>query len=63
MKTYRVHIKNNESVLFFEGEAFDEYEAIDAAQAAYYSKYPECDGNFVEWSVSVSKEHDPIIED
>ena len=50
MHKYQVYIKNTDSC-FFEGEAVDRYEAIAQAEAGYYERYPECEGEIVEWSV------------
>jgi hypothetical protein len=50
MKTYQVYIKNTD-LCFFDGEASSTEDAITSAEAEYYEKYPECEGETVEWSV------------
>ncbi|MFZ2171741.1 MAG: hypothetical protein WAW61_19130 [Methylococcaceae bacterium] len=54
MQTYRVYLKNTDSC-FFDGEASSRENAIAQAEAEYYEKYPECEGEIVEWSVVEQK--------
>jgi hypothetical protein len=50
MQAYRVYIKNTDSC-YFDGEASSREDAIAQAEAEYYEKYPECEGEIVEWSI------------
>ena len=61
MNIYQVYIKDTDS-MFFHGESFDQDQAIESANSAYYSKYPECIGDIVEWSVSVMEENNIDID-
>jgi hypothetical protein len=51
MATYQVYIKDTDSC-FFDDYAVSEDDAIEQAEEAYYEKYPEEEGNPVEWSVN-----------
>ena len=47
---YQVYIKDTAS-LFFDGESASKDDAIAHAEEAYYEKYPEDEGNLIDWSV------------
>jgi len=47
---YQVYMKDTAS-LFFDGESASKDDAIAHAEEAYYEKYPEDEGNSIEWSV------------
>ncbi len=52
---YQVYLHGTSS-MFFEGESATKDDAIAHAEEAYYEKYPEDEGNSVEWSVVEIKE-------
>ena len=51
----QVYMKDTTS-LSFDGESASKDDAIAHAEEAYYEKYPEDEGNPVEWSVVESKD-------
>ena len=51
MTTYQVFIKDTDSC-FFDGFATSEDDAIEYAEEAYYEKYPEEEGNKIQWSIN-----------
>ena len=51
MQTYQVYLKNTD-LCFFYGTASSREDATANAEVEYYEKYPECEGEIVEWSVT-----------
>ena len=52
---YQVYMMDT-ATLFFDGESASKDDAIAHAEEAYYEKYPEDEGNLIEWSVVEIKE-------